>query len=176
VQNIGQLKFVKEYGLKAYFGPFMNTYNSRALKTLCENGVMGAVASFELPYKKIENLAPFVKVGALVYGYLPLMLTRACPIKNKNGCKDCNKKAHLTDRTGKNFAVLCKGNVSELLNSVPLCTDFSKHNFDFADFVLCYFTNESEKRCNEVILSVKNKLPIEKTAEFTRGLYKNGVI
>ena len=158
------------------YGPFMNVYNSRALKVLCENEVEAAVASFVLPYKKIQNHIPFVKVGALVYGYLPLMITRACPVKSADGCTSCDKEACLTDRMGKKFRVLCKGNVSEILNSVPLCTDLSKHDFNDLDFVLCYFTNEDSKRCNEVVLSVKNMSPIEKDANFTRGLYKNGVI
>lgn len=176
IQNIGQLEIVKEIKMSAIYGPFMNVYNSRAVKFLKSLGVDEIVASFELPYKKIENLAPFTKIGALVYGYIPTMITRACPVKNINGCKDCKKDNVLTDRLGTKFTVSCKGNVSEILNSVPLCTDFSKHSFDYADFVLCYFTKEDKKRCKEVLFSTKNMLPMEKSSDFTRGLYKNGVI
>ncbi|MBQ1262827.1 MAG: U32 family peptidase, partial [Oscillospiraceae bacterium] len=54
VQNIGQLALVKEAGMKIHFGAFMNVYNSRAISLLKELEVESAVASFEMPIKKIE--------------------------------------------------------------------------------------------------------------------------
>ncbi len=175
-QNIGQLSVLKEEGLVAHLGAFMNVYNSRALKLLKELSVESAVASFEMPIKKIENLSHFVSIGALVYGYIPLMLTRACPVKSALDCKKCGKNAKLVDRTGASFSVKCRGAVSEIYNSVPLCAQVEKGGFDSPDFLLCYFTSEDKKRCKEVLLSVKNRVSPDKNGSFTRGLYKSGVI
>ncbi len=175
-QNIGQLSILKEEGVKAHLGAFMNVYNSRALKVLKELSVESAVASFEMPIKKIENLSHYINIGALVYGYIPLMLTRACPVKSAGGCKNCGKNAKLVDRTGARFAVKCTGAVSEIYNSVALCAQIEKSGFNSLDFLLCYFTGEDKERCKEVLLSVKNGVFPEKNGLFTRGLYKSGVI
>lgn len=176
VQNIGQLHLVKKLEIKAYFGPLMNIYNSRALKKLSELSVESAVASFEIPSKKLKGLSHFVKLGALVYGYIPLMMTRACPGKSEGGCKSCQGSLKLTDRTGKNFSVKCRGTVSEIYNCVPLSAKIENGDFDSVDFLLAYFTNEGGKRCKEVILSLKNRVSPDCSEGFTRGLYKSGVI
>ncbi len=176
VQNIGQLVLVKEAGMKVHFGAFMNIYNSRALNVLSELSVESAVASFEISSKKIQWLSPFVKIGALVYGYLPLMMTRACPAKSAGGCKKCGGAPKLVDRTGKSFSIKCRGAVSEIYNTVPLVAQIEKSDFDSANFLLAYFTNESSERCKEVILSLKNGVSPECSGGFTRGLYKSGVI
>ena len=176
VQNIGQLYLSKEAGMQIYFGAFMNVYNSRAVKVLSDFKVESVVASFEIPVKKLENLVPFAKISALIYGYLPLMMTRACPVKSAAGCKSCNGGSYLTDRTGKRFRVACRGQVSEIYNTVPLSARIEKAEFDKPDFLLCYFTFESPKRCREVILSVKNRVSPDCPEGFTRGLYKSGVI
>ena len=176
VQNVGQLQLIKDAGMRAHFGPFMNIYNSRALKTLSDLSVESAVASCEIPSKKLERLSPFVKIGALVYGYLPLMMTRACPAKSEGGCKKCSGAPELVDRTGKSFSVKCRGAVSEIYNTVPLSAKLENGDFDSADFLLAYFTNEDGKRCKEVILSLKNRVSPQCKEGFTRGLYKSGVI
>lgn len=177
VQNISQLYALKNEGLEITYGPFMNVYNSHALKVLCENSVDYAVASFEISHKSFSHLSHFVKIGALVYGYIPLMMTRACPVKAHIGCGSCEGKGNvLTDRTKRKMRVVCKGTVSEIYNSVPLCADLSQMPFETADFLLCYFTNESPKRAFEVLSGVKNGKTPDCTEGFTRGLYKSGVI
>ena len=176
VQNIGQLFLAKQKGLKICFGAFMNIYNSRAVKLLSEQGIDMCIASFEVSSKKLSALKPFSEIGALVYGYLPLMMTRACPKKSKNGCKGCKGNFSLIDRTGKSFKVVCRGKVSEIYNSVALSAQLEKGEFNSLDFLLAYFTTESPKRCREVILSIKNGISPNCDDGFTRGLYKSGVI
>ena len=176
VQNIGQLSLAKEAGMVVCFGAYMNVYNSRALKVLSELSAESAIASFEISSRKLARLSHFVKVGALAYGYLPLMITRACPIKSTHNCKSCKGSSYLTDRTGKRFKVVCRGEVSEIYNTVVLSAPIEKSDFDAADFLLAYFTSESPERCKEVILSLKNRVSSHCEDGFTRGLYKSGVI
>lgn len=177
VQNIGQLTLVKNKGFKITFGPFMNTTNSRALELLSENCVDRAVASFELSQKSFGELMPFTEIEALVYGYLPLMLTRACPKKSMTDCSSCTaKSSFLVDRKGSKMRIFCRGAVSEIYNCVPLCAPVENSEFKKADFLLCYFTVESPERCRQVLSSIKNGICPECREGFTRGLYKNGAI
>lgn len=177
VQNIGQLYLAKNEGLKITFGPFMNTANSRALKTLTDNGVDRVVASFELSQKSIGELFAFGEIGALIYGYLPLMLTRACPKKTLHDCKSCGaKQSYLVDRKGAKMPIVCRGAVSEILNSVPLCAEIENEEFKSLDFLVCYFTIESPEECKSLLKCVKSGRMPEIKGGFTRGLYKNGAI
>lgn len=176
VQNIGQLEILNGYDFDIIYGPFMNIYNSRALDVLSEHSVKEAVVSFEVSSKKISQLDSDISVGALVYGYLPLMITRACPIKNVKDCSECKKKGgFLKDRTGRKMRVKCRGAVSEIYNSVPLVADISDKNFINTDFLLCYFSAESDDNCAKILKGIKAKeIPLPN--DFTRGLYKSGVI
>lgn len=177
VQNIGQLSLVKEKGFKISFGPFMNITNSRALKLLSENSVDRAVASFELSQKSLYDLLPFTEISALVYGYLPLMITRACPKKSAFDCKSCGgKTGFVVDRKGAKMKIACRGEVSEIYNSVVLSAPLDNREFDRADYLLCYFTSEGPERCREVIQNVKDRIAPQCSEGFTRGLYKNGAI
>lgn len=177
VQNIGQLYLAKNAGFKITFGPFMNTANSKALKALSQNGVDRAVASFELSQKSLSELMPFCKIGALIYGYLPLMMTRACPKKTLHDCKACkDKRSYLVDRKGAKMPIVCKGAVSEILNSVPLCADIEGEEFKNLDFLMLYFTFESPENAKNLLESVKSGVLPEIKGGFTRGLYKNGAI
>ncbi len=177
IQNIGQLPLAKEKGFKISFGAFMNTTNSRALKILSENCVDRAVASFELSQKSLYDLLPFTEISALVYGYLPLMITRACPKKSVFDCSACGGKAGcVIDRKGAKMKIVCRGEVSEIYNSAALSAPLENREFDRADYLLCYFTSENPERCREVIQNVKNRTSPQCSEGFTRGLYKNGAI
>lgn len=177
IQNIGQLYLAKEAGFKMTFGPFMNTANSRALSLLKSLSVDRAVASFELSQKSLCELSPFCEIEALVYGYLPLMITRACPKKSVTDCKSCgSKQSFLIDRKGAKMPIVCRGAVSEIYNCVPLCAPIENAEFKKANFLLCYFTSESPCRCKEVLESIKKGFCPECSEGFTRGLYKNGAI
>ena len=122
---------------KITFGPFMNTANSRALKLLTENGVDRTVASFELSQKSLGSLLAFCEIGALIYGYLPLMITRACPKKSVADCKSCKEKqSYLIDRKGAKMPIVCRGAVSEILNSIPLGAEIENEDFKNLNFLV----------------------------------------
>ncbi len=177
LQNIGQLALINKDEFEITFGAFMNTVNSRALKLLSDLGVKGAIASFELSQRSICELKPFVQIGTLVYGYIPLMMTRACPKKSVSDCKACKGSSdYLVDRKGAKMKIVCRGAVSEIYNSVPLSAKIENDEHDEADFLLCYFTIEDKKRCREILLGIKSGKSPDCSEGFTRGLYKNGAI
>ena len=80
------------------------------------------LASFELRQEDVNRLAANGNdVGALVYGHLPLMLTRNCPVQAHIGCAACQKQGRLTDRKGCTFPVVCNPyGCTQLLNGVLL--------------------------------------------------------
>ncbi len=177
VQNLGQINIAKKLDMKMMLGAFMNTYNSEALTCLSENGVTSAVASFELSQRDISALSSEINLGALVFGRLPLMITRACPLNTVRSCKTCKSGGgFLTDRTGRKMPIVCRGAVSEIYNADILVADVSDGKFNSVDFLLCYFTFENENECKKVLCSIKSGKTPEINAPFTRGLYKKGVI
>ena len=114
-----------------------------------------------------------MKKAIAVYGRMPLMLLRNCPVKAQIGCKKCGGKASLTDRMGKVFPVTCRMGYSTLLNSVPLVLERSEDITAF-NYAVLYFTTESE---DEVAKTVNDYLNGTVCAEkdFTRGLYFRSV-
>lgn len=175
VQNISQIEPAVSRGFKIICGPFMNVYNSRALNEFHKLGVNEVVASFELSSKSLNSLSSPIPFGALIYGYLPLMITRACPVKNAKNCGGCQGSgALLTDRMGKKMAVKCRGNVSEIYNCVPLVAEMFE--FDNADFVLAYFTEENEDKTLEILKDINAGKTPQCSDGYTRGLYRGGVI
>lgn len=170
-QNIAHFEFLRDKGvIHAGFG--MNITNSDSLEKISEMGAADAELSFELKERKISDLNRPIKTGIIVYGYLPLMLFRNCPIKAKTGsCKGCNKKIY--DRVGKAFRVSChKGKgYFELLNSEVLyLLDKDIKNADFKTIMLTSEDADSAKKIIDAYFS--GSKPI---GEFTRGLYYRGI-
>ena len=165
--NIGALKLAQDMGFEV-FGDFgLNIFNSFSAR-LAPHPIL----SFELTLAE-ANAVDSQDTGVIVYGKLPLMLTRNCPVKCTVGCETCGKKGTLKDRKGKSFQIVCSPYPCvEILNSVPvyLADKLNDVKTDFAHF---YFTDESEEQINRIISLYENGSPAP--FEFTRGLYYRGV-
>lgn len=171
-QNIAHFELLRgKEVIHAGFG--MNITNSDSLEMISEMGAEDAELSFELKDRKINALNRPIKTGVIVYGHLPLMLLRNCPIKAKTGsCKGCNKKVY--DRMGKAFYINCHKEKCyfELLNSETLY--LLDKDIKNADFEVIMFTNEDADSAKKIIDSYfSNAKPV---GDFTRGLYYRGII
>lgn len=166
--NLGSYNLAKDVGIEP-FGDFgLNVFNS-----LSASIINSPILSFELQLDK-ANAVNAPEIGVIVYGRLPLMLTRNCPVKNNIGCEKCGKKGRLTDRKGMEFPVHCSPYPCvEVFNSVPLymAERMNEVKTDFAHF---YFTDESQKQVEKIISLYKNGLPAP--FDYTRGLYYRGVL
>jgi putative protease len=166
--NLGSYQLASELGFEP-FGDFgLNVFNS-----ISANQINSPILSFELALDK-ANAVNAAETGIIVYGRLPLMLTRNCPVKSNIGCVKCGKKGRLTDRKGVEFPVRCSPYPCvEVLNSVPLyMADRMKEvKSDFAHF---YFTDESLQQVEKIIALYQSgsKAPFN----YTRGLYYRGVL
>ena len=109
--------------------------------------------------------------GALIYGHMPLMLTRACPLQNVHDCAHCQREGVLTDRKAKKFPVRCKGGVRTIYNPVPLYMG-DKPGVLPVDYGVAYFTTESREEAGQILDQIVRAEPFE--GDFTRGLYFKG--
>ena len=175
--NIAYIKIGKELGYELCGGFGLNIVNPYAAETAARLGLSDITAGFEAKLSKIGGLCGTIPVGIIVYGRLPVMLTRNCPIKSAaGGCKSCTGR--LTDRTGREFPVICQksesGSYCEILNSdVLMMTD--RLGEISADFIELHFTDETAEEVRRVIRLCKEEKRVLETG-FTRGLYYRGIM
>lgn len=148
-ENIGGLRLLREEGFCAEGGFGMNLMNSAALAACAQQGLTTATLSIELRKEAARAIRTDLRLRLAVYGFLPLMKLRACPLQSEKGCAGCPGEGVLTDRKGMEFRVLCEDKrFSVLYNSVPL--DLLAKDFSFADEGLLYFTGETRETCRFV--------------------------
>ena len=166
--NVGAIRLLQKECFDIYGAHGLNITNTHALDTYKNIGLKDVTLSFELTEKSIKNLSSTAKRGMYIYGYLPLMLMRACPQKDYSGCGNCTGKTYLTDRKGIDFPVLCRNkNYSVLLNSVPMY--IGDKILPPLDFVTLYFTIETPEQCREIYEAFLKKETIK--GKKTNGLY-----
>lgn len=174
VCNLDGVGVAQKAGLPFASGFGMNIYNSVSLAEMSALGAKDCLISCEMTLNDASHLCGEIPRGAMIYGRIPLMLTRNCPVKNKLTCTECGSKSCLVDRMGVEFPVICKNGCSFILNSRPLWVADKKSELRNLDYGMIYFTNESRAECERIIAEVKNgSNPPE---EFTRGMYFKGVL
>lgn len=168
--TIGKIYLADEKGFDVYSGFGSNITNSYSVDILEKNinNLKNITLSFENTVNNINKIKTNTPLSVIVYGYLPLMTVRNCPVNEEVGCKNCNKNKSLTDRMGKKFKVKCNGQTSEIFNTYPVCIfdklDKLKDNIDR----VFLFTNENSK---EVDIVIDKYLKKERLAESTKGCY-----
>jgi putative protease len=166
--NIGGYRLAEELGFQV-FGDFgLNIYNSESAK-LINNPIL----SFELTLEQTNNINAD-NTGVIVYGRLPLMLTRNCPVKSSIGCYECGKQGKLVDRKGYEFPIICSEYPCvELLNCVPIymLDRMNEVKTDFAHFI---FSTESCKDVENIIEMYNSGA--KPNFKYTRGLYQRGTL
>ena len=90
----------------------LNITNNVAAQFYAEQGLSSLLILPEVKDSDIASIAParngkLVPTGVMIYGHMPLMLTRACPLQNIHDCAHCDKTGVLTDRKAKKFPVRC---------------------------------------------------------------------
>ena len=171
--NIGAVRLLQKEGFKIHGAHGLNVTNTAALEYYKSCGLKDTTLSFELSEKDIKNLSGTAQRGIYVYGYLPVMLMRACPQKDYSGCGSCKAKTYLTDRKGIKFPMICRNRkYSVLLNSVPMYV--GNKILPSLDFVTLYFTIEAPEKCAEIYDAFRRKDTIE--GKKTNGLYSRELL
>jgi putative protease len=159
------------YELNGSFG--LNITNSFSVLELAEYGFKSLMMSPELKISQINKIERYTEKGLFAYGRLPLMLTKNCPVKNQLGsCKKCTH--YLIDRTKRKMPVYCSDQMTEIFNSDRIYLADKKEIFRNLDYILLYFTDETEVETDKIIKDYiygSDKVPCNST----NGLIFRGV-
>ena len=170
--NPTYIKIGKELGFKLHGDFGLNTANSYSLNFLKKMNFEDTVLSFEMKLKQISSLRKAISTGIIAYGYLPVMLTKNCPIKNEVGCEKCKKI--IFDRTGRANKIVCHGNYTEILNAQALYLADRLEDLKNISFITLYFTDEGPDEIKKII--DEYRFGYSSKDNITRGLYYRGVI
>ena len=174
VSNIAHLRLCRGLPMSGSFG--LNITNQLAAQFYADNGLGSMLILPEVKDSDISTIAPThdgrpVPTGVLVYGHMPLMVTRACPLQNIHDCAHCDKTGVLTDRKAKKFPVRCGLGVRTIYNPVPIYMG-DKPGALTVDYGVAYFTLESREEAAQILDMIRTHAPFE--GDFTRGLYFKG--
>ena len=174
VSNIAHLRLCRGLPMSGSFG--LNITNQLAAQFYADNGLDSMLILPEVKDSDISTIAPThngrpVPTGVLVYGHMPLMITRACPLQNIHDCAHCDKTGVLTDRKAKKFPVRCGLGVRTIYNPIPIYMG-DKPGALTVDYGVAYFTLESREEAAKILEMIRTHAPFE--GDFTRGLYFKG--
>lgn len=171
--NLGGVYLGRKMGfvLHGEFG--LNIANAGCLAEYERLGLSDCLLSFELSLARARAIGGTLPRGLLIYGKLPLMVTRNCPIR-LSGCRDCKGFGTLTDRKKEVFEVRCTGRrYSEIFNSKPVYLADKLEEVNGIDYGLLSFTTEGAKQVDRILLRyTQTHKPME---NITRGLYYRNV-
>ena len=157
----------KKLGMKLHGSFTLNIFNSYSAEYLHGLGLEDCIFSVEATLPQIAAVRTGLPIGAVVYGRLPLMLTRNCPIKNEVGCGKCTKK--LIDRTGRELPVSCSKDYTEILNADRLFMLDRLDEIKNIAFGAVYLSDEDEESTRAALSGRKPQ------GNITRGLYYRGI-
>lgn len=161
-------------GLRFVCGFGMNIFNSVSVSEAAALGAEDCLLSCEVSLAQAAHIGGELPRGLMIYGRIPLMMTRNCPVATKLTCSECGGRSYLLDRMGVRFPVRCKNGCSFVLNSRPLWLADKLNDIRNVDYGLLWFTDESKEECTRVISDYRRGGAPQ--GEFTRGLYYKGVL
>jgi len=163
----------KKCGKKVIASPSLNIMNSHSMDIAKDLGISEAIISNECTLDNFARISSPIPKGITVYGRIPLMLTRNCPVKNGKSCGECRRNSHITDRKGISFPVKCFMGYSEILNSRPIYMADRLKEIPPCDILFFNFTTETTNEVKEILNAYENNKKPQ--IEFTRGLLYRGV-
>ncbi len=183
ISNIGDFEYLKKYSKNFEFiGNYtLNTYNSKSIQEYIKLGLNKVTLSPELNKENLENINNkyFLSSECIVYGRLPLMTSRYCPLGKSNKCyPECSSKCktqnkyYLKDRMGFLFRI-----VPDNMQTITTIYN-SKITSISSDMISCSsaridILDETIDEINNIVLKVKNGLRLE-GQEYTNGnLYRD---
>lgn len=170
-QSVGDIALGARCGMRLSGGPGLHLTNRFAAAEYAARGLEDVLLSPELPPHK--GIASPVPAGALLYGRLPLMLTRNCPVQAQVGCGNCRHM--LTDRKGSAVYADCtrytdSPDYAELFNAAVLWLADQPAARRGLSYGLLSMSDESGVRVREVLSAYLDGAEIPPPEKFTRGL------
>lgn len=157
----------KNLGFRLHGSFTLNVFNSFSAEYLHNIGLEDCIFSIEATLQQFSQIRTEMPVGAVIYGRLPLMLTRNCPIDNEIGCKQCT--GYIVDRTSRKLPVVCSKDYVEILNPDILYMADKIKEFSNISFTAVLLHDENAEQTKSAVSGIKP------TGNITRGLYYRGV-
>ncbi len=171
--TLDAISIAKKCKKEIVVSPSLNIFNSLSMDVAKSLRISEVIVSNECTIENFKKISSPVQKGITVYGKIPLMLTRNCPIKNGKTCAECKRESEITDRMGIKFPVRCHFGYSEILNSRPIYMADRLHEILHCDIFFFNFTTETKNEVENIMNAYyKEKKP---QGEFTRGLLYRGV-
>ncbi len=168
--NIYGINIAKQHGFEIVGAFSLNINNSLALNEYKNMGLSEAEISFECSLERFDALKKPIPCGLIVYGKMPLMTVRNCPVKTDKGCEGCDGSPSIIDRMDTEIPLMCKNKqYVRLLNPQPIYMGDKLQQLKNAHFLSFYFTNESKQECKKIVDNVLKQKSFY--GKFTRGLY-----
>lgn len=165
--NLAHLRLAE--GFAIYGGLGLNITNTLCAARYAELGLWGMLLHPETALAAMRSIAPKnLPTAALCYGHLPLMLTRACPMKNVRDCAGCGQEGALRDRKARDFPLRCQMGARTIYNPVPLYMGDRLAEMP-VDVAVAAFTLEAPERVSQILDALFARRAFD--SEFTRGLY-----
>lgn len=176
VNNLGAIPLCREFGMNIHGNFRLNVMNTQSIDFFKNLGLADVTASFELTLQQINSLGGELPTGTIIYGKLPLMLTRNCPGVNSKTktCAKCGGLGYITDRKDVSFPYKCSNGCTQIFNSVPLYMGDRLEEIHSSDFNIMLFTTENTEEKLYALNCIINGTKIE--GGHTRGLYYKGVL
>jgi U32 family peptidase len=190
VKNHEEYHFIQKYLLETKIDKEiildhnMYTLNKESKKFWNTMGVYHFTASVELNRRELDNLG-CKDMDLIVYGYLPLMTSAQCLVKNTIGCDYKPGLYKLQDRQKKEFFCLnhCHFCYNIIYNIQPVSLIKYKTDIDELDFknIRLDFTIESQAETESIIRDFIQVFYYNKSninlgpKEYTKGHFKRGI-
>ncbi len=184
VKNLEELHYLKEEecAKEQILDYNMYVMNQETKYFWKNRGITDFTASLELNYQELKELN-IAGDTMIVYGYIPLMTSAQCVVKNAAGCNNHSGYFRFSDKNGnvfygKNFCSCC---YNVIYNGKPL------HLFEHLDeieelgvkAIRLDFTMESGQEVERILKSYISKLKEEKDVncveDYTKGHFKRGI-
>ena len=171
--NIAHIRAGREAGFELSGGYGLNITNSHSAAVMKELGLSDVTLSFEMTFGQIAAVRSPLPCALIVYGRLPLMAVKNCPVRYASGCAAC--KGRITDRTGRSFPVRCSKNKdhAEIFNcdTLFICDKTDKmKNIRFLDYLTADLSPEETEKALRGCFGGKKP-----SSGITGGLYYRGV-
>ncbi len=171
--SLGFLHMGRELGFTVHGGLGIPVSNSQTARELGSLGVQSLTACLESRARAMREIGQYIPLGVFVYGHVPLMLFRVCPLKERTGCH--SGKCELLDRTGERFTLQCSQSYQELLHARCLWLFDKLDYFSGISFWDCYLTQENPQQIQGIFRAHREKQS-PSIAHFTRGIALRGGI
>lgn len=185
VKNLEELAYMKECKCKKELILDYNMYlmNQEAKAFWKDKGITRFTASLELNSQELREL-DITGFDMIVYGYMPLMTSAQCVVKNTAGCRQKPGKFRFTDKSGnvfygRNFCSCC---YNVIYNGKPL--SLHDHLEEIKRLGVAQlrfdFTMESAEEMRRILNIYKKKMVqggknSDSVEEYTKGHFRRGV-